>query len=192
MLGKGPAGKTADKRIQSAIDDEIATRKFEGMIAKEARRAVASFARYPPTTGSTERWKVERDFFQEDWLNGLRATHLEYFVLAERLDAAAKSLTGTQRLAFEVFVDWIDLGKRPLTTYLTQNPKFVHPDSGIPTTFQDDYSRSYFTRRVMDARWRAVNLSKVRDRHRDKNLEKMRQDHAKAFFSGLARYTKVP
>jgi len=190
VLGSGPAGNTAGKRIQSAIDDEIVTRKLEGKIVKEAGRAVASFARYPPTTGSTEQWKVERDFFQEDWLNGLRATHLEYFVLAERLDAAAKSLTGTKRLALEVFVDRIDLGKRPLTTYLTQNPKFVHPDSGIPTTFQDDYSRSYFMRRVVDARWRAVNRSRVRDLHRDKGLEKVRQDHAKAFFSGLAKYTR--
>ena len=66
------------------------------------------------------------------------------------------------------FVNQIDLGKRPLTSYLKAAPQFVHPRSAsgwsihspqgmdVPSTFQQEYPNVLLAQRVISARWRSV------------------------------------
>lgn len=188
VLGKRRAGKTAAERIRSGIDDEITTRKLEGKIVGELRKKFPKFAAYQPTTGSFDPWAVERDFFP----GKLRLTYLEHFVLNERLFTARTKHLDVEIEAFDKFVDRIPLGKRPLSSYLKPSPAFIHPDTGKLGIFQNDYPKVRLMRRIIDARWRSVKNLDRRDLYLDADLEKMRQEHAKAFFDGLASYTQIP
>ena len=61
------------------------------------------------------------------------------------------------------------------------------------SSFKQAYPNLLLALRVLDARWRSVkNLEQRDDLYRDAELEKMRQEHAIAFFGGLATYTRVP
>jgi hypothetical protein len=200
VLGKRRAGKSTSERIRSGIDDEIATRKWEGKIVGELRKKFSWFAAYQPTTASFDQWAVERDFFP----GKLRLTYLEHFVLSERLNDARKKLlaafvpsirarTAEEEIeAFNKFVDRIPLEKRPLASYLNANPAFIRPDRNTLAIFQPDYPKVRLIRRIIDARWRSVKNLDRPDLRFDVGLEKMRQDHALAFFDGLASYTHVP
>jgi len=154
----------------------------------ELRKKFSRFAAYQPTTGSFDPWAVERDFFP----GKLRLTYLEHFVLSERLDDARKNLPEEAVKAFDKFVDRIPLDKRPLASYLNASPAFIHPDKGKLVVFQSDYPKVRLMRRIVSARWLSVKNLDHRDRYHDADLEKIRQEHAKAFFDGLASYTQVP
>lgn len=75
---------------------------------------------------------------------------------------------------------------------VTSNPTFRDPKTKKKTTFTDDYPRLRLIERIIDARWPAVRDIDSLDRYHDQSLEKIRQDHATAFFAGLATYTPVP
>jgi hypothetical protein len=188
VSGLRRSGKTAGDRIQSGIDDEIATRKAEGKIVGEIRKKSKKFRKYTPTTGSTDRWAVERDFFPGQQ----KRTYLEHFVLSERLQAAWAPLSGDEVDADDKLVARIDLGKHKLAHYVTANPTYVDPDTGKETSFKSRYACVRFMMRVIDARWRAIRDLDSRDLYHDAGLEKCRQQHADAFFKGLASYTPVP
>ncbi len=199
VLGLRRAGTTAARRIRSAIDDEIETRKEEGRIVGDLRRRFPNFGAYQPTTGLQDAWAVERDAFP----GKLRLTYLETFVLGEHLESARQKLRDTfvpnkrartaeeEIDAFDKFVDRIPLEKRPLASYLTANPAFIRPDRDKLAIFQAEYPTVRLIRRILDARWRSVRIHS-RDPYREPQLEKMRQEHARTFFGGLAAYTSVP
>jgi hypothetical protein len=188
VSGLRRSGKTASDRIQSGIDDEIATRKAEGKIVGEIRKKSKKFRKYTPTTGSTDRWAVERDFFPGQQ----KRNYLEHFVLSERLQAAWAPLSAEEIDADDKLVASIDLGKHKLAHYVTANPTFVDPHTGKETSFKSRYACVRFMMRVIDARWRAIRDLDSRDLDHDAGLEKCRQQHADAFFEGLATYTPVP
>jgi hypothetical protein len=191
ILGKRRAGKTAADRIRAGIDDEIATRKWEGKIVNELRNQFGNFRPYQPQTGSILPWAVERDIFPGQ----LRRSYLEHFVLSERLHEARRQLSDDDVKKYDNFVKQIDLSKRPLNSYLAASPQFVHPrgKKGEVSRFQQDYPNLLLALRVIDLRWQSVkSLVQEGDLYRDAELEKMRQEHAKAFFAGLATYTQVP
>jgi hypothetical protein len=200
VTGLRRSGATPAQRISAAIDDEIATRQQEGAIVNDLRTRFPNFGRYQPTTGSLVPAEVERDFFS----GALRLSYLEHFVLGERLDAARRKLeaafvpnkrsrTATDEIsAYNAFVDRIPLEKRPLASYLVPDPIFTRPDRDQPARFLLDYPRIRLIRRVIDARWRSVPGIDRRNAHRDPDVEKMRQEHARLFFAGLASYTRLP
>jgi len=189
VLGLRRAGKTAVERINGGIDDEIATRKVEGQVVGELRKQFPKFAPYQPTTGRLERWAVERDLVT---VNLLRRTYLEHFVLNERLRAALAQLPAADAEKYEALVDRIDLGKRPLASYLTATPRFVDPRNNVVSTFMQAYPNLLLALRVLDARWRSVKDIDRRDLYRDADLEAMRIAHAAAYFDGITSYTNVP
>jgi hypothetical protein len=190
VLGKRRAGNTVADRVRSGIEDEIATRKWEGKIVNELRNQFANLRPYRPTTGSIQPWAVERDIFP----GKLIRNYLEHFALGERLYEARNQLSDVEVQKYDDFVKRIDLGKRPIASYLTAKPKFVNPrskDKDVVSSFEQAYPNLLLALRVIDARWRSVKDLDRRDLYRDRELEKMRQEHAKAFFDGIA-YTKVP
>ena len=200
VLGLRRSGSNPAARIRAAIDDEIATRTEEGAIVNDLRTRFPNFGRYQPTTGSVVPAEVERDFFS----SALRLSYLEHFVLGERMQEALRRLRAVFRpnkrslnveaeiSAYNTFVDRIPLEKRPLATYLVADPIFTRPDRDQPARFLHDYPRLRLIRRVIDARWGTVKDLDRRNVHRDPDVEKMRQEHAKLFFAGLAAYTTLP
>ena len=188
VLGSRRAGDTSFDRIRSGIDDEAKTREWERKIVGQIRQNVPAFAGYRPTTGSVERWAVQRDFFPGQ----LRRTYLEHFVLNERLFTARTRHPDTDIKKYDEFVAQIELSKRSLDSYLEDSPRFVNPRNGKISVFQQEYPNLRLALRVIDARWRSVKDIAQRDLYRDPVLEKMREAHAKAFFNGLAIYSWLP
>jgi hypothetical protein len=207
VLGLRSSGSTPAERIQGSIEDEIETRKKEGQIVNDLRKRFPKFGRYEPTTGSTARGEVERDFFP----GRLRLTYLEHFVLIERLKEAREKLEATfvqnkrsrnaaeEIAAYDAFVDRIPLEKNPLESYMVADPVFTRPDRDKSARFAVDYPRLRLIRRIIGARWRSVQdlalnvpgNPKLQQTRRD-HIEKMRQEHARLFFADLAGYTKLP
>jgi hypothetical protein len=187
LLGQRRKGIPRNVRIQSAIEDEARTRDA-------TRTIVAEIGKFKPRTGSSKSWAVERDFFDEllEDPDGRLNTRLEYHVLSERLAMAALGQSWQKISAWETQVDAIDLGKRKLADYLDPRPQYIDPGTGALTSFTDDYPRLLLIRRVIDARWRAVSLAKVKSFYKDAGLERIRHEHYTSFFDHLARYSKVP
>lgn len=187
LLGQRRKGRARNVRIDSAIEDEARARDV-------TRTVVTEIGKFRPRTGSSKPWAVERDFFDElfEDPDGRMNTRLEYHVFSERLAMAALGESWQKRSAWERQVDAIDLRKRKLADYLDPRPQYVDPKTGALTRFAHDYPRLLLIRRIVDARWRAVNLGKVKSFYKDPGLEQIRKEHYDNFFDRLARYTKVP
>ncbi|RZU76727.1 D-alanyl-D-alanine carboxypeptidase-like protein [Micromonospora kangleipakensis] len=188
VQGRRRAGATPTARITAGIDDEIATRKMERQIVDELRGKFKEFAKFQPTTGSFERSSVERDFFPGEQ----RRTYLEHFVLAELLNSGRQQLSQSQIAAYQELVPKISLGAPPFKGFLTAMPQFTDPRRGRTALFRLMYPNILLALRVVDARWRSVSNLDPQDDADDATLENVRLEHAKAFFAGLASYTRRP
>jgi D-alanyl-D-alanine carboxypeptidase len=179
VRGQRRSGGTPAERVRSAIDDEIATRGVERRIVDELRAKFPRFAAYRPTTGSRDRAQVERDTFPGEQ----RRTYLEHFVLGELLAAARREVTDEQAKQYANIVGRISLGSPPFTPLLSLQPTFVHRTRGRIPLFRLRYPNVLLALRVIAARWQAAAGAD------ETVLERMRQEHAAAFFDGLVRYT---
>ena len=208
VTATGTPPTTIALRVAAAITEEATTRALEAKILSEIaatadgaslRTAVKGIA------GSTVAFRVQRDFFPgED-----RVTYLEHFVLTERmLDAIGREkLKPADIERIDKEIDAIDLTRRPLDKNLTDSLP-IYYDPGVPAgktskagvsnkalfkTIATDYGKFRFWKRVMAARWRALETRLGgMPAPTDPVREKVVQEHAKAFLGGLVRYDALP
>jgi hypothetical protein len=168
------SAKGAADRIRAAVAEEIATRRIEAAVLSEilktasGRRTLAGFA---PSTGSSIRRVVERDFFPSP----LRRTYLEHFVLIELLRQAIERENLTDH---ELEAKNKEISRIPIRGWRTRK-------------FPSDYSKIRFWMRVIDFRWRrAMQLHRPGTVEFARLKEQILQEHANAFFSKLIGYTR--
>lgn len=169
-----PTNTTA--RIRAAVDEEISARKIEATVLAEILKTTqgkVALGSFQPATGSTAVAIVERDFFPL----ALRRTYLEHFVLSELAQAAVKKerldATAIQKKDQEV-------SQLPLTGWRARR-------------FASDYAKVRFWMRVIHFRWQRVHALRGPGTPEFEQLkETVLQEHANAFFSGLAKYTSRP
>ena len=185
-----PQSRTAQAdAIRASITDEILARKIETQVLKEIQAASGGtmVKQYQPTTGSTDKELVERDFLSAHW----DGTYLEHFVLETLVQGVivCDKLDENTIREKNFNVGRIDLSKRKLEEYLIDQDYF-DPDSGKLTKFATKYARLRFIQRVIDARWK-----EFKQQHSPNNKgfakEKVLQEHASAFFQGLIKYTPL-
>jgi hypothetical protein len=208
VTATGTAPATIALRVAAAIREESATRVLEARILAEiVAHATGAFLRNAVRgmAGSTAPHRVQRDFFPGEE----RTTYLEHFVLTERMLEAIRreKLKPADITRIDREIDAIDLSHRPLDRNLT-DPFPIYYDPGTPAgqatqraisnkalfkTIATDYGKFRFWRRVMSARWQALETRLGRmPAQNDAAREKVAQDHASAFFGGLVRYDAIP
>jgi hypothetical protein len=203
VTATGAPPATIALRVAAAITEEAATRALETKILSEiAATASGAFLRaaVKGVAGSTTTSRVQRDFFPgQD-----RLTYLEHFVLTERmLDAIRRQkLKPADIVRIDKEIDAIDLTLRPLDKNLT-DPFPIYYDPGVPAgkaagggisskalfkTITTDYGKFRFWRRVMAARWQALetrlgSMPAPTDLGREKSHRSMRKRFSAGYFA---------
>ena len=209
VTATGAPPATIALRVAAAITEEAATRALEAKILSE----IAATADGAFLSGCRERaLQVPLTRFACSAISSperTALTYLEHFVLTERmLDAIKRAkLKPTDIERIDKEVDAIDLTLRPLDKNLTDSfPIYYDPgvatgktsDGGVSSkalfrTIATDYGKFRFWKRVMAARWQALETRLGRMPGPTGPVrEKVAQEHVKAFFGGLVRYDALP
>jgi hypothetical protein len=174
--------KQSVKREALALID--VDRIVSQVFAKSFKGSKAPPALAPGKLEDVER-DVERGFHPSD----LRHTGLEHWVAEELATAArvARKLTLADIERLRAHADGVPID-RNLESYLFDPfPLFQDPQTGLFIPFDSEYADQRFILRILHARWTSmgdVSRAPLQD------VERMREDHASAFFQGVVRYRK--
>ena len=114
-------------------------------------------------------------------------TGLEHHVLNEfaTQEIIRKKLKRSEIKAFKIAADALDINARNLVDYLSDpSPLFVTTTGGSSVPLDSKYAEQRAVLRVLDARWKALNIAKAEV----KDVAEMLEDHQAAFFQGVIRY----